>query len=202
LRPSPGGFATHAFGDDHAVVRLAGAHLVVERGSSITAVVPVGGSTLRRLVDAAGADLGAAFSVGSDTPALGDVDELLAADHDAALALGAWYELGARVLDEVLAGVVGASRPQLWPEHFDLGCDVPVGTVGGSRCNLGASPGDGFEPAPYLYVGPWEPARPGGSGYWNAPFGALLRWVDLAGAADPMAAGTAFMAEGLARLGS
>jgi hypothetical protein len=173
---------------------------VVERGSAIETVVPVAGATLRRLADAAGADLGAGFSVGHDTPALGDVDGILVADHGAALALGAWYELGAKVLDETLANVVGASRPQLWPEHFDLGCDVPVGPAGGPRCNLGASPGDGFDAGPYLYVGPWEPERPGGAGYWNVPFGAVLRRADIAGAEDPVAVGTAFMAEGLSRL--
>ena len=49
------------------------------------------------------------------------------------------------------------------------------------RANLGASPGDAYEPEPYLYVGPWGPERPGDPGYWNAPFGAVLRRGELAG---------------------
>jgi hypothetical protein len=196
LRPSPGGFATPAFGEDHAVVRLSAARLVVERGSSTVAVVPVHGSTLRELAGAAGADLTVEFVPGADAPALGDVDEPLAAEHDAAAALGAWFDLGARALDEVLADIAGASRPQLWPEHFDLGCDVPVGPGGGRRCNLGASPGDGFEPSPYLYVGPWGPDRPGDPAFWNAPFGAVLRAADV----GDVAAGVAFLRRGVREL--
>ena len=87
---------------------------------------------------------------------------------------------------------------QLWPEHFDVGCSV---AVGGSTLNLGASPGDGSEELPYLYVSPWSGERPGDPSYWNAPFGALLRAGDIADlppAARHLRA-TAFIREGLAR---
>ena len=43
-----------------------------------------------------------------------------------------------------------------------------------AQVNLGFSPGDAFSDDPYVYVGPWGPARPGDDGYWNAPFGAAL----------------------------
>ena len=66
--------------------------------------------------------------------------------------------------------VTGATAAQLWPEHFDLACTVVVG--GEVQVNVGASPGDAYEPAPYLYIGPWGPERPGDPAYWNAPFGA------------------------------
>lgn len=197
LRPSPGGFATPAFGDGHRVISVAGARLVVEHASTTAAFVDIDGATLRQLAGVAGADLDAALAVGDATPPLGDPDEPLAADHDAALALGGWFDLGARILDEVLAGVDGASRVQLWPEHFDLGCDVPASDHDGDRSNLGASPGDAFEPRPYLYVGPWRPDRPGDGGYWNAPFGAVLREAELRAAAEPVAAGVAFVRRGL-----
>ena len=37
-------------------------------------------------------------------------------------------------------------------------------TVGTTPVSLGASPGDGFEPDPYLYVGPQNAERPGDPG--------------------------------------
>ncbi len=161
-------------------------------------MVPLAGSTLRHLADAAGADLDAAFDAGTDTVALGDVDEPLAVDEASALALGDWYDLGWRVIDRVLPA--GASRLQLWPEHFDAGCDVPVGPDPGERCNLGASPGDGPDGAPYLYVGPWGPDRPGAPAFWDAPFGATLGYDELRTAGDPVTAGEAFLRRGLSLL--
>jgi hypothetical protein len=207
LRASPGGLATPAYGDDHAVVRLAGAVVLVERASTTAAIVPVAGSTLRSLASAAGADIDAPFAAGSDAPDVGDPDQVLTADHRAAVALGDWYGFGWRVVDEVLVGLgplAVASRLQLWPEHFDAGCDVAVAGGGratsADRCNLGASPGDAAEPEPYLYVGPWSADRPGDERFWNAPFGAVLRHAELRAAADPVAAGTAFLRLGLSQL--
>ena len=184
------------------MVRLAGARLVVERGARTT-VLPVAGSTLRRLAEAAGADLTAPLDVGRDTPAVGDVDEPIVLDHDAVLALAAWYGEGWRMLDEVVADAGPQASPstiQLWPEHFDAGCDVAVGPGADDRCNLGASPGDDGHPGPYLYVGPWTTARPGDPGYWNAPFGAVVGRAELQASGDPHAAGVAFLERGLALL--
>lgn len=63
-----------------------------------------------------------------------------------------------------LASTVLHERPVLWPEHFDV-------AVTENEVNYGVSPGDGFHPLPYAYVGPWT-SRIGP--FWNAPFGAFL----------------------------
>ena len=109
-----------------------------------------------------------------------------------------WYWIGGTALDRALASLPPAAEPattQLWPEHLDIGTNVAIGS--GARVNLGFSPGDSFEPAPYAYVGPWEAERPGDAAYWNAPFGAVLRLADLVGAPDRVAAGTKFLLTGL-----
>lgn len=82
---------------------------------------------------------------------------------------------------------------QLWPEHFDAGCDVAAGA---SRVNLGASPGDATRADPYLYVGPWGSERPDDGAYWNAPFGAVLDHAELLRADDPHATAVAFLRRG------
>ncbi len=93
---------------------------------------------------------------------------------------------------------------QLWPEHFDVGCDVAVSTD--RRANLGASPGDSSSDSssdePYLYVGPWDDARPGDPAYWNAPFGAVLGYETLRAAANPQELGSTFLRRGLDLLAS
>ena len=176
------------------MVRIAGVDLVVERGKHATRVA-IDGSSLRALGDAAGADLGRSLDVGHDTPPVGDPDEPLALDADAASVIAAWFDLGWRALDAACRGH-DASTIQLWPEHFDAGCDVAVGPGADDRCNLGASPGDDLHPGPYLYVGPWTTERPGPAGYWNAPFGAVLGRDDVLAGADP----AAFLRRGLALL--
>jgi len=201
LRTSPGGFATPAFGDGAEVVRVAGASVVRESAAG-AAYVTIAGSTLRALATFAGTDVTAAFSVGADTPPLGDVDEPLAHDPASAHVISAWYAHGWRALDGVLASLPPAAAPavvQLWPEHFDAGTNVAV--AGGQRCNLGVSPGDGFSAEPYAYVGPWGEDRPGDAGYWDAPFGAVLRWTEVDGSGDPVGVMSGFMHEGLRRLG-
>ena len=199
MRAAPGGIATPAFGDEPTVLRLDGARLVVERGAG-AAILDVDGATLARLADAAGADLTQPLDVGRDTPPLGDVDEPIDLDHAVAVALGRWFGFGWRVLDEVVAAAGRKASPttiQLWPEHFDAGCDVAVGPGPDDRCNLGASPGDDERPEPYLYVGPWTTARPGDRAYWNAGFGATLGLSELRASAHPLAAGVAFCGRGL-----
>ena len=198
LRASPGGLATPAFGDGSEVLRVAGDRLVREIAGRAT-FTPM--STLAELAGAAGVDLAGEFSVGHATPPLGDPDERLALDEGATVVLGEWYLFGWRVLDTVIGELGPAAEPsviQLWPEHFDAGVDVAAGS--GRRTNLGASPGDGFQADPYLYVGPWGDERPGPAGYWNAPFGAVLPYAELEAAADPVAAACAFLREGIHRL--
>ncbi|HEY3143906.1 MAG TPA: hypothetical protein VGJ86_22405 [Acidimicrobiales bacterium] len=178
LRPSAGGIATPAFGDGPEVVRTSGRHLVVERGPD---AVYTGLHTLRGAAELVGVDLSADFSVGDDTPAMVDPDLPLELDEAALDLLASWFRLGSTAMDEVIATtptVVAATTRQLWPEHFDLGGAVTLSSE--RRANIGASPGDSGEPFPYLYVGPWDTDRPGDPAYWNAPFGAVLRWEDLA----------------------
>lgn len=196
LRASPGGFATPAFGPDSEILRVAGTSLVRETAQGVS-FRPITGATLRKLAAFAGTDLTAGFSAGASTPGLGDIDEPLGLDGEAARAVAAWYAFGWQVLDQVLSGLPAEAEPavvQLWPEHFDAGTNV--GVASGSRVNLGASPGDGYSPEPYLYVGPWTAARPGDAGFWNAPFGAMLARseLDLAHGSDK---GVAFLLTGL-----
>jgi hypothetical protein len=197
LRPSPGGLATPAIGDQVEVVRTSGAALVVERGGGARCE-PL--STLGRAAETVGVDLAVPFSVGDDTPGMADPDAPLAIDAGAARLLGDWWGFGATLIDELVAiGGDGSARPggrrplasatvaQLWPEHFDHATTVTVAVAAAGEgsepvgVNVGASPGDGDEPLPYLYVGPHGPERPGDPGYWNAPFGAVLRRAELVG---------------------
>lgn len=201
LRATPGGFGTPAFGPDVEVLRVDAGELVRERGGR-AAVTPMSGQTLAELAAFAGVDLTAAFSAGLETRPIGDVNEPLAVGPRAALALGEWYGLGWRIIDSVVASLPATAAPsviQLWPEHFDAGCDVAAGPAEGQRCNLGASPGDSFHEEPYLYVGPWTTDRPGDPAGWNAPFGAFLAEAALRAEPDPVAAGVAFCCERLAR---
>jgi hypothetical protein len=203
LRAVPGGIATPAAGPDHEVVRTSGAWLLRERTGARSRAVALDLRTASLAEAAAlvGVDLDRDFSAGSDTPGVGDASAPLGVDEAAADALAAWYALGWRALDRVACALGERGSPsvvQLWPEHFDAGCDVGVG--GDRRANLGASPGDAFHASPYLYVGPWGDERPGDPAYWNAPFGAVLGYDALRITADPPAAAVAFLREGLERL--
>jgi hypothetical protein len=201
LAPAPGGFGTPAFSDHHRVLRLSGATLVDEstadRGT--TRVMAVDGASLRELATFAGVDLDSAFRVGKDTVALRDPDARLRVDGGWVELIGDWFALGSRIIDAVLAeggAALDPGRARIWPEHFDLGADV---ATPGGRVNLGASAGDGYHERPYLYVGPWEAARPGDPAYWNAPFGAVLGDAAVLAAPDPVARGVEFILDGLAR---
>ena len=214
LMPLPGGFGTPQFGADRRRVRLAGGSLFVENTNSerngepaaTTDVHMVPGSTIRDLCTAAGFDPDPDFSVGEDTPSLGDIDEMLMLDSAATTVLGDWFLLGQRALDVALASLPDpqASIIRLWPEHFDLGLDLAVDSRSkpGVRTNLGAAAGDAFHQEPYLYVGPWDADRPGPADFWNAPFGATLGFGDLDVSENPLAAATEFFLHGIAYLRS
>jgi hypothetical protein len=196
LRASPGGLCTPAYGDDPEVLRLDGTALVREVGTSVSTAW-VNGATLRELAAFAGVDLNAAFSAGAATPPLGPVDEPFEFDAAELAGLVEWFDLGWRVLDEVLSELGPSAAPatvQLWPEHFDAGTSVALES--GALVNLGFSPGDALSDEPYVYVGPQGPERPGDGGFWNAAFGAFrVR----SGVGDASGA-AAFISDGLARL--
>ena len=209
LRSTPGGFGTPDAGPDHQheVLRVTGTWLLRERVGDTAATVGLDLATAT-LADAAAlaeVDLGAEFSAGHDTPEVGDPHAALGVDPAAAAVLADWYAFGWRVIDAAVT-VASANDPgatpsilQLWPEHFDAGCDL---AIGGGRVNLGASPGDGFHEEPYLYVGPWGPERPGDPAYWNAPFGAVLGWSELQKSKAPPAGAFDFVHDGLVHLAS
>ena len=200
LRASPGGFTTPAFGDGPESLRVTDGVLIRDVGAQ-TAALAITGSTMRRLITFAGSDPGVEFTVGDETPLLGDLDEPLVIDSRAARLVAGWFTLGACALDQVLADLSEDADPvtvQLWPEHFDLGTNVV--SASGERVNLGASPGDDGIEEPYLYVGPWGPDRPGDPAFWNEPFGAVLRTSDMPASPNPVDASVAFLRSGLDRL--
>lgn len=205
LRVTSGGFGTPQFGDPEReeVLRVSGASLVREyrEDGPRTEVFALGGASLASLAASVGVDLDPTFSVGKDTPELGDVDAALTVSADAVGVMGDFLLVGAAALDGVLAArgpTVSPIVAQIWPEHFDLGLDV---SGGGSRVNLGASVGDGYHSDPYVYVGPWGSDRPGDPDYWNVAFGALLGYEAVAAAPDPVDAVVSFMLRGLDLVG-
>ena len=212
LTPFAGGFGTPQFGDDRQRVRVAGGSMFVENarvernGEAVasTTVHTIAGSTIAELSAACGFVPDRDFSVGNDTPDLGDVDEMLVLDSDATTVLGDFYALGQRSLDVALASLPDpqASIVRLWPEHFDVGVDLAVDarTRPEVRTNLGAAAGDAFHQEPYLYVAPWDADRPGPEGFWNAPFGAVLGFGDLDMADNPLRAAAEFFLHGIAHL--
>lgn len=197
LRATPGGIGTPAFGPSDAleVVRTSGTSLVHELGSRLR-VLPMVGAALADLAAAVDVDLTAEFTVGTDTPDVGDVDDPLQLDPEIIAGLADWYDLGWRALDIIGLTASSPAPIQLWPEHFDASCLLAVGPGPDDRCDLGASPGDHHHDEPYLYVGPWTTRRPGDPAYWNASFGAVVPRSAVSSVAD---AG-AFYREGLSRL--
>ena len=125
--------------------------------------------------DRAGAP-GAVFA--ATTPL--DPDAVLVLDEASSEALGDWYGFCASVLEQMRDEAPGASRVQLWPEHFDMAVDLGDAETG-ARANYGGSPGDATHREPYLYVGPWV-AQAGE--FWNEPFGASLAYGDILAAGD------------------
>lgn len=174
LRPAPAGIATPAFGDELEVVRLSGTHLVHELGgrARVAPLTTLGDAA--RLLDL---DLDAPLSVGHDTPPVGDRKAPLVLDEPSLELIAGWYQLVQVALDAIVAELPRSAAPsaaQLWPEHFDLACDLAWGSGERQRVNVGGSPGDDTCPEPYAYLGPWDAVRPGEPAFWNVPFGALL----------------------------
>jgi hypothetical protein len=197
LRAAPGGIETPAFGEGPQVLRISGTGLVREVGGE-SAWTSIPNSTLRHLGEFAGVDLDPSFSVGVETPPLGDTESPLEVSTESARVIAEWYSLCWEVLDSVVGSLppgAAASTIQLWPEHFDASTAVTLASS--EKVNLGFSPGDSFESEPYVYVGPWSAARPGDPGFWNAPFGAFRRRSELVGLPDPASACRDFLETGL-----
>jgi hypothetical protein len=189
LRWTLGGTGTPFFGDDEQI-RVAGTDLVRQQGSQAWAQ-PITSLTRAAHFVLGGPPAGDWAST-LDVPALGDPDEDLAVDGDAASFLGEWFGFAWSVLEALRAEMASTepSRVQLWPEHFDAAFD---GLRQDRRATFGASPGDAHYDDPYLYVvSPGVAHVP--SPLWNAePFpGAVLTYKELRDASDQRGAALEF----------
>jgi hypothetical protein len=208
LRATPGGFGTISIRPDRERIRISGVTLVREStapNGTWTRSIDIAGATLGELAAFADVDLTAEFWAGHDTPPVGDVDEPLDLDAAAARRIGDWYAVVSQALDQLVHSAPAYGAPslvQLWPEHFDAALDIAFDAAEpeARRVNMGGSPGDGFHAAPYVYVGPWTPERPGDATFWNAPFGSVLGYDTVMAAPDPVDAAFAFFRTGLERL--
>jgi hypothetical protein len=187
LRPHDGGIATPVLPDGTRVV-VDGSRVGRDPGELVAI------TTLRAAAEHVGVDLSPDPGVGHDLPPFAP-DATLDIDDGASRALGAWYQLGDDVLRRLGGAVPSAAftDAQLWPEHFDLAATAIL--PDGRGVNIGFSPGDRFDPLPYVYVGPHDIAGLAGP-FWNAPFGAALRWEDLATEGDTFE----FLVDGLGAL--
>jgi hypothetical protein len=166
LRWTLGGFGTPFFGDDRQI-RVDGRYLVSQSGQTVRSE-PI--TTLSAAAQLLGTEIDASVAAEDDSPDLGDIDAHLGIDERAATYLGDWYGMAFAALELVRADrdSVDASRPQLWPGHFD-----PAIEVGDEdhRASYGASPGDATIDEPYLYVSVWWPDKVGVSAddpFWDA----------------------------------
>ena len=206
LRFTRGGFGTPFFGADEQV-RVEGSTLVHAAHAPADATLTelrTELTTVRAAADAVGIEAGAPGLFEPITPL--DLDRPLDLEPGAVAVFGWWFGLAAAVLAQLRADEPAAPDPppslvQLWPEHFDLACDLGA-TATGRRVNFGASPGDARNPEPYLYVGPWDLAGlPGATDpYWNEPFGASLPYSALRGPAGAYETALAFFRSGRDRL--
>lgn len=194
LRPTPGGLGTPPFGDDEQLRIEAspagGASLVHRRGDNEQAVEI---TSLEEAAEFAGVQLSADPGIGHDPPPLGDTSAALPLSGAAVAAVGRWLAFSAAVLSTLKAELESSgqacSEIQLWPEHFDLGCNI-------DGVNFGCSPGDSFSAEPYVYVGPWNTDGLPDNGFWNAPFGATLPYGKLLAAGDGAGAALDFLRRG------
>jgi hypothetical protein len=194
LRPAARGFGTPWFGDRERV-RVDATAVVHERAGAERRTEI---TTLREAAAFVGVPLGAP-PVYTAATAL-DPDTPLAVDHDAALALADWYALGGALVHDLRLehSDLPSSESQLWPEHFDLACEI--GDEGaGTRATYGASPGDTVIPEPYLYVGPGNAEKRTGllAAY---PFGGALTYGEMRRATEAGAVGRQFFEDAIALL--
>ena len=189
LRYTYGGFGTPFFGADEQL-RVEGPSLIRQQGEDAELV---GITSLADAAAFAGVTLSEDPGVGSELPGLGDPDATLPIDPSAAAGLGDWYGFSASVLEQFRAELNNAgracSRLQIWPEHFDMGCNI-------EGVNFGCSPGDGYLAEPYVYAGPWNTEGLPEGDFWNAPFGAVLPYKELLGTSDQRGTALEFLRRG------
>lgn len=200
LETAPHGFGTHVFADPTSAerrIRVEGVNLVSERAGTTKWVML---ATLR----AAAALADVEPRTPDDWPYAPttdpDPDRPLALDARSVALLGDWFAVGRAALGALVDDVdpTGAASITLWPEHFDLACDLGDEQAG-TRGTFGTSPGDGAHPEPYLYVSRW--VATGSDPFWNdAHFdGASLGYEAVRAAGDldaQLAAALAFLRTG------
>jgi hypothetical protein len=200
LRWTRGGFGTPFFDDDRQV-RVDGIDLVDQRGD-VARSMPI--TSLSAAAAFLAADIDPDTAAEHDTPPVGDPDADLGLEEAAARFLGGWFGMAFAALEVLRADPASeaASRPQLWPGHFD-----PAVEVGDDdhRASYGASPGDGTTDEPYLYVSAWWPERTGldfDDPYWNAAAfpGRTLGLRSFPADSDPVLIATRFWVETRDRL--
>ena len=188
LVAAPGGFGTPEYGDGERL-RIDGVEVVHERPGATTRVRI---TTLGDAAQFAGVALGAPTDVYKPmTACLPDAP--LAVDTASVHALAAWLAFATELFTELRDAYAGQSPSAvlLWPEHFDLACELGDADAG-TRANYGASPGDAAIAEPYLYVGPWDASRK--TGRLDAyPFGAALTYAELRDSHEPRALARDFL---------
>ena len=159
LQACPGGFATRS----EPWLRVVGAELVAA-GRCLS----LERTTCAALAAEVGVAVGAPAGLYQDGAGVGS-EEVIDVDPAAAEWLARCFAIG----DAALRGTFPEADPVIWPEHFDVAVTVDA-------ANYGVSPGDGFQPEPYAYVGPHD-LRQGHGEFWNAPFGAARTIRELGG---------------------
>jgi len=195
LVPTAGGFGTPTFGEGDRD-RVDGIELVHERPGTTTRV---GITTLGAAAQFVGVTLGEPTGVYTPrTPCAPDLS--IALDVDSAHALAAWIAFAESLLVDLREPYAAhdPSSATLWPEHFDLACDIGD-EAAGTRATYGASPGDEVLDQPYLYVAPWDKRRRTGR-FAEYAFGAAVTYEELQAATDTKGAGLDFFLEGAALL--
>ncbi len=186
LRYTLGGFGTPFFGDDRQL-RVDGLNLIDQDGDDVL-VHRI--TSLSAAAEFTGSPLDTETAAEHDSPQLGDPDEPLEVSLESSRFLGAWFGMATAALELVRADdeSVDASRPQIWPGHFDPAIEIGDEDHRGS---YGASPGDHSINEPYLYVSLWWPDKIGvdaSDEAWNAPnfTGVILKYSDFDHDRDPV----------------
>lgn len=195
LKNAPGGFGTPEF--DGRIARVEGNVLVHEQGGNVATQTI---STVRAASTFFGHEYDPDWFADFHDPLTpADPDVALKVDAAAAQAIGAWFDFGFEVLNELRAqGVDGddVSEVQLWPEHFDPATELGD-SERGERASFGASPGDSANDEPYLYVAAWGQIDKSDE-YWNSTSfnGASLDYQELLAASDPKDRALEFLLSG------
>ena len=174
-------------------MRVEGVDLVVSQYRTETAKEPI--TTLARAAEFVGVPLALSQQEAFDVPPYGDIHAPLQVDAAAEAVLADWFALAFAVLaefrDECRIEDEPSPHVRLWPEHFDAAVDVGTGDRGGT---YGMSPGDRFDPHPYVYASRWGENPP--DPFYSSPFGgAWLSYAEVVAAADPHAAALEFLRE-------